>query len=178
MWRASQEFSLTYSLTIRPLSLGSLRNLTGQEAANPRRDGVSHDGPSELQLRLTFLSESWEPAGILLILLLLVTILAGCLRTQHHPALFNPQRAHGVVASHPLRMRKALGSNPSVSICRHIQGITSLGHEHDSHPWNARARGPPHWLSESNTKGRRTASSLWSNLMGRPGACSVACWCL
>ena len=24
--------------------------------------------------------------------------------------------AHGVVASHPLRMRKALGSNPSVSI--------------------------------------------------------------
>ena len=25
--------------------------------------------------------------------------------------------AHGVVASHPLRMRKALGSNPSVSIC-------------------------------------------------------------
>ena len=26
-------------------------------------------------------------------------------------------RAHGVVASHPLRMRKALGSNPSVSIC-------------------------------------------------------------
>ena len=26
------------------------------------------------------------------------------------------QGAHGVVASHPLRMRKALGSNPSVSI--------------------------------------------------------------
>ena len=26
-------------------------------------------------------------------------------------------RAHGVVASHPLRMRKALGSNPSVSMC-------------------------------------------------------------
>ena len=25
-------------------------------------------------------------------------------------------RAHGVVVSHPLRMRKALGSNPSVSI--------------------------------------------------------------
>ena len=25
------------------------------------------------------------------------------------------QRAHGVVVSHPLRMRKALGSNPSVS---------------------------------------------------------------
>ena len=27
-------------------------------------------------------------------------------------------RAHGVVVSHPLRMRKALGSNPSVSILR------------------------------------------------------------
>lgn len=30
----------------------------------------------------------------------------------------NMQGAHGVVASHPLRMRKALGSNPSVSIWR------------------------------------------------------------
>ena len=29
----------------------------------------------------------------------------------------NAQGAHGVVVSHPLRMRKALGSNPSVSIC-------------------------------------------------------------
>ena len=29
--------------------------------------------------------------------------------------LANPQGAHGVVVSHPLRMRKALGSNPSVS---------------------------------------------------------------
>ena len=28
----------------------------------------------------------------------------------------NSFRAHGVVVSHPLRMRKALGSNPSVSI--------------------------------------------------------------
>ena len=28
----------------------------------------------------------------------------------------SPSRAHGVVASHPLRMRKALGSNPSVSM--------------------------------------------------------------
>ena len=30
-------------------------------------------------------------------------------------------RAHGVVASHPLRMRKALGSNPSVSMLRESQ---------------------------------------------------------
>ena len=29
--------------------------------------------------------------------------------------LMQPSRAHGVMASHPLRMRKALGSNPSVS---------------------------------------------------------------
>ena len=32
--------------------------------------------------------------------------------------LATSNRAHGVVASHPLRMRKALGSNPSVSILR------------------------------------------------------------
>ena len=30
--------------------------------------------------------------------------------------IFLLERAHGVVVSHPLRMRKALGSNPSVSI--------------------------------------------------------------
>ena len=36
--------------------------------------------------------------------------------------LSNVSRAHGVVASHPLRMRKALGSNPSVS----IQGTLGL----------------------------------------------------
>ena len=36
---------------------------------------------------------------------------------QHVNALAaqSHSRAHGVVASHPLRMRKALGSNPSVS---------------------------------------------------------------
>jgi hypothetical protein len=33
-----------------------------------------------------------------------------------HSGLSHMARAHGVVASHPLRMRKALGSNPSVSI--------------------------------------------------------------
>ena len=31
------------------------------------------------------------------------------------------RRAHGVVVSHPLRMRKALGSNPSVSIVQFFQ---------------------------------------------------------
>ena len=50
-------------------------------------------------------------------------------------------RAHGVVVSHPLRMRKALGSNPSVSIlphrvqcivpapgvCRHLHTRTACG---------------------------------------------------
>ena len=34
--------------------------------------------------------------------------------TVHFPRI--ALRAHGVVVSHPLRMRKALGSNPSVSI--------------------------------------------------------------
>ena len=38
-------------------------------------------------------------------------IISTCLRVSW-PAL---TWAHGVVASHPLRMRKALGSNPSVS---------------------------------------------------------------
>ena len=35
-------------------------------------------------------------------------------------------RAHGVVASHPLRMRKALGSNPNVStLCLELQEKSS-----------------------------------------------------
>ena len=36
------------------------------------------------------------------------------------------QRAHGVVVSHPLRMRKALGSIPSVSICVHMRAATKV----------------------------------------------------
>ena len=32
------------------------------------------------------------------------------------PCFYQCRWAHGVVVSHPLRMRKALGSNPSVSI--------------------------------------------------------------
>ena len=35
---------------------------------------------------------------------------------QKLPMCISFSRAHGVVVSHPLRMRKALGSNPSVSI--------------------------------------------------------------
>ena len=35
-------------------------------------------------------------------------------------------RAHGVVVSHPLRMRKALGSNPSVSILATVQKLVGL----------------------------------------------------
>ena len=34
--------------------------------------------------------------------------------------------AHGVVVSHPLRMRKALGSNRSVSIFRFLRGASLL----------------------------------------------------
>ena len=51
----------------------------------------------------------------------------------------NPQGAHGVVVSHPLRMRKALGSNPSVSICffllspcaQRAGDVTSIEEVHD-----------------------------------------------
>ena len=47
---------------------------------------------------------------------------------QHYPCgILNSQGAHGVVVSHPPRMRKALGSNPAVSMfseqCK--PGITS-----------------------------------------------------
>ena len=52
--------------------------------------------------------------------------IARAARTPNH-------RAHGVVVSHPLRMRKALGSNPSVSIftavamlCRHACVVRML----------------------------------------------------
>ena len=37
-----------------------------------------------------------------------------------HLIITNRHRAHGVVVSHPLRMRKALGSNPTVSILSHF----------------------------------------------------------
>ena len=39
--------------------------------------------------------------------------------------------AHGVVASHPLRMRKVLGSNPSVSMAYSIK----LAQRHPACPW-------------------------------------------
>ena len=40
----------------------------------------------------------------------------------------NAQGAHGVVVSHPLRMRKALGSNPSVSILANDLSAAPRGH--------------------------------------------------
>ena len=49
-----------------------------------------------------------------------------------------PPGAHGVVASHPLRMRKALGSNPRVSTAwvleegtgiRMAQGVGGMGQD-------------------------------------------------
>ena len=53
------------------------------------------------------------------------------------------QGAHGVVASHPLRMRKALGSNPSVSICAGGQEIVCTeGHCHAAEPNRAGRTGP------------------------------------
>ena len=42
-------------------------------------------------------------------------LLAARLGTPDHVPRFMPQRAHGVVVSHPLSMRAALGSIPSVS---------------------------------------------------------------
>ena len=41
------------------------------------------------------------------------------------PCFYQCRWAHGVVVSHPLRMRKALGSNPSVSIFPNCSAITA-----------------------------------------------------
>ena len=46
-------------------------------------------------------------------------------------------RAHGVVVSHPLRMRKALGSNPSVSILIASQYKTFIKINDCNRAWNA-----------------------------------------
>ena len=47
-----------------------------------------------------------------------IAVYVVCNKRTHcrHLVPFKIRRAHVVVASHPLRMRKALGSNPSVSI--------------------------------------------------------------
>ena len=42
------------------------------------------------------------------------------------PCFYQCRWAHGVVVSHPLRMRKALGSNPSVSIFLNCSAIPVL----------------------------------------------------
>ena len=49
-------------------------------------------------------------------------------------------RAHGVVVSHPLRMRKALGSNPSVSITFARGGLTMLSGTAPLHVPRSKAR--------------------------------------
>ena len=43
-------------------------------------------------------------------------------------------RAHGVVVSHPLSMREALGSIPSVSTCRYVLEYISYRHQLNSSP--------------------------------------------
>ena len=63
---------------------------------------------------------------------------AGCVvwATNRDRAMFanaaaNSYWAHGVVVSHPLRMRKALGSNPSVSILLHrLAFLKSINADH------------------------------------------------
>ena len=44
------------------------------------------------------------------------------------PCFYQCRWAHGVVVSHPLRMRKALGSNPSVSICYSLNAFGEAWH--------------------------------------------------
>ena len=68
-----------------------------------------------------------SPAGVIIVdVPLQLARLLGCcgpsvklMRGHSHimTGFTTAQRAHGVVVSHPLRMRKALGSNPSGSTC-------------------------------------------------------------
>ena len=66
-------------------------------------------------------------------------------------------RAHGVVVSHPLRMRKALGSNPSVSM-----------HNVNHCPTICRRPATPHRNSESKAVPARIALSSMSLRLQAP----------
>ena len=73
-------------------------------------------------------------------------------------------RTHGVVVSHPLRMRKALGSNPSVS--RLLQQRVQLGNM-----WHMRSgQARPRFLPAMDTSEDPTNSRIFKTCAG---ACSV-----
>ena len=65
----------------------------------------------------------------------------GCVTTLAKEIRMHPKqkgiRAHGVVVSHPLRMRKALGSNPSVSMLIASQYKTISKYNNCNRAWNA-----------------------------------------
>ena len=76
--------------------------------------------------------------------------------------------AHGVVVSHPLRMRKALGSNPSVSILRAAAKEGSC---------DARGTSGPSWTERSTLRAcsRRVVITRFDHsTCGRCAWCAVA----
>ena len=82
-------------------------------------------------------------------------------------------RAHGVVVSHPLRMRKALGSIPSVSIiCCHVV-VDWVSAFNVASPFNFRKLAGVRLHSRE-----RIESVAWKRLpdAGAPGVCKFASW--
>ena len=89
------------------------------------RDPGSNRGPSDLRsdalpTELSRLRSEWATFSLQLQVAIVLILLGRALVFfQQHvipPRCAMEHGAHGVVVSHPLRMRKALGSNPSVSI--------------------------------------------------------------
>ena len=76
--------------------------------------------------------------------------------------------AHGVVVSHPLRMRKALGSNPSVSI---VRGSSAVGQcfIHRGHRTSARICRGPHTQNSPSPPYRTMSPAVWMWTAGKSG---------
>ena len=70
---------------------------------------------------------------------------------RHFAQMKRHSRAHGVVVSHPLRMRKALGSNPSVSITFARAGRLTRLHGNGSFTCCVRATRPQTFRTPSES---------------------------
>ena len=88
-------------------------------------------------------------------------------------------RARGVVASHPLSMREALGSIPSVSNCaawsdgRHYPGAASGPRAKGARTWHVKKTQPPfaglHASDNDPGQGHFPASDVPAAISGGPG---------
>ena len=84
------------------------------------------------------------------------------------PCFYQCRWAHGVVVSHPLRMRKALGSNPSVSILETLPTKCKLRFESNKQP----LRLPTSCLSALALKQTEHKWTHWGLSPG-PSACEA-----